>query len=303
MCWCIPGNASVPLLYSIVIHPGEIRKHTGSHGRFHKHESTQGNRHPHKRIRIQKRGTFMIGYGEILEGMQRIGVRSGMELEVHSSLRSFGPVDGGAETVIRALKDSVGPNGSLFMPALRLSPDLQKTAEDVRLGITYKARILSPDEPRSAMGLIADTFRLQPDVIVGDGVFATAAWGRNADKAASCGFQHLIDHGGMALMLGVDIYRLTAMHYVEDLLPQRVRDIFKPSDAVTVLYPPDAWFVETGTAPVKAWYTIQDRAFKAGLIRTGHIGDCAVMFFPVADVVGLYAQALRRDALGLYGLA
>lgn len=244
----------------------------------------------------------MIGYGDILEGLRHIGVQPGMELEVHSSLKSFGPVDGGAEAVIAALKDSVGPDGSLFMPALRLSPDLPKTEEDLKLGITYKARILSPDEPRSAMGLIADTFRLQPDVVVSDGVFGTAGWGRNADKAISCGFQHLIDHGGMALMLGVDIYRLTAMHYVEDLLPQRVRDIFKPSDAVAAVYPPDAWFVETGTAPVKAWYTIQDMVFQAGLIRTGRIGDSEVMFFPVGEVVGLYAQALKRDALELYGL-
>ena len=244
----------------------------------------------------------MIGHGEILEGLRHIGVQPGMELEVHSSLKSFGQVDGGAETVIAALKESVGPDGSLFMPALRLSPDLPKTSEDLRLGITYKARILSPDEPRSAMGLIADTFRLQPDVAVGNSVFGTAGWGRSAEKAATCGFQHLIDHGGMALMLGVDIYRLTAMHYVEDLLPQRIRDIFKPSDAVAAVYPPDAWFVETGTAPVKAWYTIQDMAYQAGLIRTGRIGACEVMFFPVADVVDLYARELRRDALGLYGL-
>ncbi len=32
-----------------------------------------------------------------------IGVRAGMALEVHSSLSSFGRVDGGAETVIAAL--------------------------------------------------------------------------------------------------------------------------------------------------------------------------------------------------------
>ncbi len=240
---------------------------------------------------------------DILTGLRDIGVQPGMELEVHCSLKSFGHVDGGAETVLSALKTAVGPEGSLFMPALRLSPDLPKTEADLRMGITYKARILSDEEPRSAMGIVADTFRLQPDVVVSEGVFGTAAWGRNAEKARTERFQHLIDNGGMALMLGVDIYRLTAMHYVEDLLPQRVRDIFKPADAVRAVYPEDQWFVETGHAPVKAWYTIQERAFAAGLIRTGTIGACPVMFFPVGDVVGLYAAALREDPLGLYGLA
>ena len=138
------------------------------------------------------------------------------------------------------------------MPALRLSPDLPKTEADLRMGITYKARILSAEEPRSAMGIVADSFRLMPEVVVSEGVFGIAAWGRNAEKARTEGFQHLIDNGGMALMLGVDIYRLTAMHYVEELLPQRVRDIFKPSDCVRAVYPEDQWFVETGHAPVQA---------------------------------------------------
>ena len=245
----------------------------------------------------------MTAHNTILQGLRDIGVTSGMELAVHTSLKTFGHVEGGAVTVIAALKESVSPGGSLFMPALRLSPDLPKTEADLRMGITYKARVLSADEPRSAMGIVADTFRLMPDVVVSEGVFGTAAWGRNAEKARTEGFQYLIDNGGMALMLGVDIYRLTAMHYVEELLPQRVHDIFKPSDSVRAVYPEDQWFVETGHAPVQAWYTIQERAFAAGLIRTGTIGACPVMFFPVGDVVGLYAAALREDPLGLYGLA
>ena len=245
---------------------------------------------------------MMLNQEAILSGLRAIGVQSGMELEVHCSLKSFGPVAGGAETVLAALKAAVGPEGSLFMPALRLSPDLPKTEDDLKLGITYKARVLPQEEFRSAMGIVADTFRLMPDVVVSAGVFGTAAWGRNAEKARTEGFQHLIDNGGMALMLGVDIYRLTAMHYVEDLLPQRVSDIFKPPETLRALYPESQWFVETGHAPVKAWYTIQAQAFAAGLIRTGTIGTCPVMFFPVGDVVGLYAAALKEDPLGLYGL-
>ncbi|NCQ27312.1 MAG: aminoglycoside N(3)-acetyltransferase, partial [Armatimonadetes bacterium] len=40
---------------------------------------------------------------EIVEGLRRLGVERGMKLMVHSSLRSFGHVDGGAEAVIAAL--------------------------------------------------------------------------------------------------------------------------------------------------------------------------------------------------------
>lgn len=159
-----------------------------------------------------------ISKQDIITGLRKLGIEAGMELEVHSSLKSFGYVEGGAVTVIEAIKETVGCN--IFMPSLRLGPRLPLSEEDKRLGITLKIKILSPDAEHSGMGLIADTFRQMPDVLTGDGIFRVSAWGRNADKVSS-GFQYLIDNGGKALLLGVDIYRLTSMHYVEDLLPQK----------------------------------------------------------------------------------
>ncbi len=41
-----------------------------------------------------------------------------MNIEVHSSLNSFGNVEGGAGAVIEALKEAVGADGSILMPAL-----------------------------------------------------------------------------------------------------------------------------------------------------------------------------------------
>jgi aminoglycoside N3'-acetyltransferase len=238
---------------------------------------------------------------DIIAGLQEIGVRPGMELEVHSSLKSFGYVEGGALAVIDALKETVGSNGSIFMPSLRLSPSLELTDTDKELGLTCKIKILEPDAEHSAMGLIADTFRLMPEVVTGEGVFRVSAWGKSSDKATS-GFQYLIDNGGKALLLGVDIYRLTAMHYVEDLLPQRIRDIFKPSEEVNKLYPPDQWFIETGLPPVKPWYTIQSMAFEKDVIKVGQIGNCECMLFDIWDVVGLYQQELKNNPYHLYGI-
>src|SRR5688572_17543950 len=50
-------------------------------------------------------------------GLARIGVEPGATLVVHSSLRAIGWVLGGAPTVVRALLSSVGPDGTLAMPA------------------------------------------------------------------------------------------------------------------------------------------------------------------------------------------
>ena len=121
---------------------------------------------------------------DLINGFCKAGINKGDEIEVHSSLSSFGYVDGGAETVISALKEAVGDNGSIFMPALRLSPELPLTEEDKKAGITSKIKILPENRTHSAMGIIADTFRMMPDTITDDGIFAVSGWGRTANEAS-----------------------------------------------------------------------------------------------------------------------
>ncbi len=51
-----------------------------------------------------------IAKQDIINGLLDLGLKSSDEIEVHSSLSSFGYVEGGAETVISALKEAVGEN-------------------------------------------------------------------------------------------------------------------------------------------------------------------------------------------------
>lgn len=239
---------------------------------------------------------------DLVLAFRALGVREGMALEVHSSLSSFGCVEGGAETVIAALMESVGESGSIFMPALRLSPELALTDEDRALGITTKIRVLPEERGRTAMGAIADAFRMRADTVTGGGIMQIAGWGAHAEEAATGGLDYVLKNGGMALMLGVDIYKLTAMHYVEYLLPEGVTRIFGPNEQAARRYPEGEWFVETGRPPIKAWYTIQQMADERGLIRRGRAGSCEMMFFSVGEVVGLYKDELTRDPYALYGV-
>lgn len=220
---------------------------------------------------------------DLIKAFRDIGITDGTALEVHSSLSSFGYVEGGAETVISALKKCCGESGSIFMPALRLSKNLELTDEDKRLGIITKIKILPTDCEKSGMGIIADTFRCMPDTETGGGIMRISGWGKNADKAVSGGLDWVIENGGMALLLGVDIYKLTAMHYAEDNLPKEITDIFASNKEAAEKYPSDKWLIETGEPPVKPWYTIQDTAYKNGLIKDGFIGSCKYMFFRISD--------------------
>ncbi|MFR5875410.1 MAG: AAC(3) family N-acetyltransferase [Eubacterium sp.] len=238
---------------------------------------------------------------DVINGLHNLGLKSDDEIEVHSSLSNFGYVEGGAETVISALKEVVGENGSIFMPALRLSKELPLTEQDKLLGITTKIQILPEDCKHSAMGIIADTFRQMPDTITNDGIFRISAWGKSAIEVKN-GLQYLIHNGGKALMFGVDIYKLTAMHYVEDLLPDDIKNYFPLSDEINKIYPSDKWLIEAGAFPVKPWYTIQKMAYEKGVIKDGLIGNSKVMFFNIWDVVSLYEQELKSNPYKLYGL-
>lgn len=239
---------------------------------------------------------------ELIKGLQDIGLRPGMSVEVHSSLSSFGHVEGGAETVIEALMECVGSEGSIFMPALRLSPELELTPEDKRLGIVTKIKVLPEDRQRSAMGIIADTFRMRQDVFTGDGIFQISGWGKHGREAASGGLDYVLHNGGKGLLLGVDIYKLTAMHYVEGLIPPDISAISAPCAEVNSVYPPEEWFIETGRVPELGWYKIQNAALEQGIIHRQNIGECPAMFFDLWEVVGMYERALKDDPYSLFGV-
>lgn len=244
----------------------------------------------------------MVSKEELKTALIDLGIVPGMTLEVHSSLSSFGELEGGALTVIDTLKDIVTEDGSIFMPALRLSKELPLTKEDKRLGITVKIKVLEPGAEKTAMGLVADTFRKLPDTYTGSDVISTSGWGKHGKEAVLSGLDYPIHNGGKALLLGVDIYKLTAMHYVEGSTPDDINKMFAPSEEINNIYPPDEWFMEAGHPPVKAWYTIQKKAYNCGLIKESYIGPCKVMFFDIWDVVSIYEDELRRDPYLLWGL-
>ncbi len=238
--------------------------------------------------------------GFIIGKLKENGIKEGMCLEVHSSLSSFGHVEGGAESVISALKECVGSAGTIFMPALRLSPALALTEEDKKLGIICKIKILPENRNRSAMGIIADTFRMQSGTVTGTGIMQISGWGKYAHEAATGGLDFAIHNGGKALLLGVDIYKFTAMHYVEEIMPKEISSIFSASEEARKIYPPEEWFIEAGHPPAKAWYKIQSMADEAGLIKHFNIGSCKAMLFDVGNVVSLYEHELKTDPFGLW---
>ena len=57
----------------------------------------------------------------ILAALAKVGVRKGDTLLVHSSLSACGHIVGGAQTIIEALMEAVGPDGNFFVPTFQRS--------------------------------------------------------------------------------------------------------------------------------------------------------------------------------------
>ena len=58
-----------------------------------------------------------ISKSELIKDFRAMGVKAGMNLMIHSSLSKMGWVIGGAQTVVSALTDIIGKEGTIVMPA------------------------------------------------------------------------------------------------------------------------------------------------------------------------------------------
>lgn len=60
-----------------------------------------------------------VTQADIADGLRKLGLKQGDVAFVHSSLSSFGYVEGGAETVVKAFLDVLGEDGTLAVPIFR----------------------------------------------------------------------------------------------------------------------------------------------------------------------------------------
>ena len=61
-----------------------------------------------------------VARNDIVNGLRSVGLEAGQNVVVHSSLKSFGRVEGGAAAVIDALEEVITPSGTLVMPTFSL---------------------------------------------------------------------------------------------------------------------------------------------------------------------------------------
>jgi aminoglycoside 3-N-acetyltransferase len=225
--------------------------------------------------------------GGIAGGLRAMGVASGDLIQVHSSLRSFGFVEGGAEAVVDALLELVAPGGTVMVPTFNHGAEY---IFDVRSSPSYN-------------GAISEALRRRLQAV--RSVHATHAYAAIGPLAAELCTGHLeagtfgmesplgklAQRGGWVILLGVGMNRCTAGHLGErkagahcigwDKEPRRIRD---PQSGKVVAAMADVW--RAGPCRIE-WDPLEQRIRERGLIQDGRIGECRVMRMKAMDVIGV----------------
>lgn len=242
-----------------------------------------------------------VSRNDIAAGLRRFGVLEGAGVVVHSSLSSFGRVEGGAAAVVEALMEVVTAQGTLLMPSFN------HAAPFTEGGPGY----YDPRETPTSNGAIPDYFWRLPGVLRSlDPTHPVAAWGKNARRYTAEHHRTLTmgpksplgllgAEGGFGLLLGVT-YSTNTFHHVVEMstgapclgLRSEAYPVHLP-DGRTVLGRTWAW--RERSCP------ITDKTRYAPAMQSRHIqiqiGGCTATLFRLQECVEVIAPLLR-DGLG-----
>jgi aminoglycoside 3-N-acetyltransferase len=186
-------------------------------------------------------GSAPIGGGQLAAEFGSLGLRPGQDLLIHCSLRRIGPIDGGAATLLDALRAVSGPEATFVVPTQTTLNSLTSSAFlaatiglDTRERARYIAAMPGFDPavtPSTGMGAFAEHLRTRSAAIrSGHPQVSFAAIGPRA--GASMAIHDLDCHlgersplgwlyaaGAGIVLLGVGYSVCTAFHLAEYRLP------------------------------------------------------------------------------------
>lgn len=233
-----------------------------------------------------------LSKAEVSRQLRALGVEEGAVLLVHASFRAVGPIEGGPSGLIEALRDALGPGGTLTMPSW--------TGEDDE-PFDPETTPASPD-----LGIVADKFWRLPGTRRSRHAFAFAASGPAATQITSdplplpphipespAGRVH--DLNGQVLLLGVGHDANTTLHLAEFMagVPYRI-----PKHC-TVLRDGRPVRIEYGENDhCCARFALADIWLRArGLQSEGRVGRARARLARSRDIVEVALECLAKDPL------
>ena len=166
--------------------------------------------------------------------LRALGLAQGHTVFTHASVRAVGAIAGGPDQIHLAIKDAIGPDGTLLMYAS--CPDgydevgRGTLSRDVEAELLEKLPPFDAESARSARdnGALVEMLRTYPGSRVNDHVARFVAWGPHADHlfaeqpwnyafGAGSALERFVGLDGKILLLGSDHDAVTFLHYAEHI--------------------------------------------------------------------------------------
>jgi aminoglycoside 3-N-acetyltransferase len=213
---------------------------------------------------------------DIKKCLNKLGLKTGNVVIVHSSLSSIGQVEGGVDALIDAFLETIGREGTLVAPVF------------------------------GDLGIFTITLKNRPDAVISDCPLGTVAaigadaeficrdhWKAETAHGHDTPYMKIAGLGGYVCLLGVDQDRNTTMHSVEALLE------------LPYLSSADGK-VKTGDGEIeKSWkhYPGPHRDFigldnillKHGKMKTGKIGNAVTRLMKSQDLIDIFLEAGEKN--------
>lgn len=235
----------------------------------------------------------------LLNQLHELGIDGRGTLLVHSSMKSMGEVEGGADTVLDALTDYM-KDGLLVLPTHTWST------------INASNPMFHVESSPCCVGILPELFRKRPGVVRSwHPTHSVAAVGQDAVEftkddhlydtpcARGSAWGKLLDRKATILLVGVDLKRNTFIHGVEEWVDIQGRLTDGHEQLYTVL--PDGTEISVpsrrhcGLSWSEHFWKVDEVLQRKGAMRLGKLGDAVVRVCNAAMVEEIITEMLRAN--------
>ncbi len=248
-----------------------------------------------------------ITKSDIITGLKKLGLNEGDHVMVHSSLKSFGYVEEGANTVINAILETIGSDGTVLVPTnvfrgsvtvfLRDNKEIDLRVEKSMTGrITETVRnranalrSIHPSHPVAAIGKKAE--ELLSEHHLGDSP---------AGKKSPYGKLAELDNGKI-LLLGVTNSNNTTIHTAEEYYSPYIfiGEIF---DTKVIALNGKTYSVKVKGYCVDSprnFTALDDKLINQGIMLKNQIGNSTVALIKSKDLLSFMREEIGKNPLVL----
>jgi len=253
----------------------------------------------------------MIGFRDIVSGFKELGLDRGDIVLVHSSFKSFGGVEGGPQTVIDALLEVLGEEGTLVMPTFNFDFCEQYN----RSGKGY----FDVENTPSKMGILTELVRKMPgakrSVIP---IYSVAVYGKLADKLSSVNDKNVFGKGSIfgklhelnakIMIIGLSYNNSwTFVHYIEQMegCDYRYLKDFSGTIVVSGKKYEDTFSMLVRDMDKKVITNVDPMGEileKRGAVKIKKIGQSIVKLMKAKEVYDITAAEMKKNPRILYAI-